>query len=56
MRNALVSLFETPIPQSDATARTVLSKVLGNPAINFDKPLLDFDVWYAILRLGDTSA
>ena len=42
MRNALVSLFETPIPQSDATARTVLSKVLGNPAINFDKPLLDF--------------
>ena len=42
MRNALVSLFETPIPQSDATARTVLSKVLGNPGINFDKPLLDF--------------
>ncbi len=42
MRNVLVALFETPVPQSDTSARTVLSKVLCNPGITFDKPLLDF--------------
>ena len=42
MRNALVALFETAVIQSDTTARTVLSKVLCNPGITFDKPLLDF--------------
>ena len=45
MCDALVALFETAVPESEKTAppaRTVLSKVLCNLAIAFDKPILDF--------------
>jgi hypothetical protein len=41
VRDALVALFETLVPESETTARAVLSKVLCNPAIIFDKPILD---------------
>jgi hypothetical protein len=38
----LIALFQQPVPSTNETERKVQMRVLGNPAINFDRPILDF--------------
>jgi hypothetical protein len=42
IREALIALFESPIPDGDAVGKAVLAQVLGNPAIDYDHPILEF--------------
>jgi hypothetical protein len=42
VRQALIVLFQQPVPSTNETERKVLMRVLGNPAIDFDRPILDF--------------
>ncbi len=42
VRDALIALFETPVSVTNVVGRKVLTRVLGNSSINFDKPILDF--------------
>jgi hypothetical protein len=42
VRDALIALFETPVPASNGVGRKVLTRVLCSKEINFDKPILDF--------------
>ena len=42
MRDALVALFEVPVPEGNKVGREVLTIVMGNNALTFDKPILDF--------------
>ncbi len=42
VRDALTALFETPVSASNVVGRKVLTRVLCNPSINFDKQILDF--------------
>ena len=42
MQKALIGLFETPVPASNEVDRKVLTRLMCNPAIDFDQPILDF--------------
>ena len=42
MLKALIELFETPVPASNEVERKVLTRLLCNPAIDFDQQILDF--------------
>ncbi len=43
VREALIALFETPMSVTNVVGRRkVLTRVLCNSSINFDKPILDF--------------
>ena len=42
VRNALIDLFEKPVPQSSDVQRRVLTRVLCKKDIDFDRPILDF--------------
>ena len=41
LRNALIELFESPVPESNPVGREVLTRVLGKQDIDFAKPILD---------------
>jgi hypothetical protein len=41
MRNTLISLFETPVPETDLVGREVLTRVLAVKPSDFEKPLID---------------
>ena len=36
-----MGLFESPVPETDAVARAVLTQILGKQDIDFDKPIID---------------
>ena len=42
VRDALIALFETPVSVTNVVGRKVLTRVLCNSSLNFDKPILDF--------------
>lgn len=42
MRSALIALFEKPVPAGQETERKVLTRVLCNTALPFDRPIFDF--------------
>ena len=42
MRNALIGLFENPVPPKCEVERKVLTRVLCKPNIDWDVPILDF--------------
>lgn len=42
IRDALVTLFENPVPDDNTVGRTILSHVLGPSPINFAKAIFDF--------------
>ncbi len=42
VREALIVLFEKPVLESSEVKRKVLTRILCNPAINFDQLVLDF--------------
>jgi hypothetical protein len=39
---ALIPLFQQPVPSTCEAERKALMRIMGNPAINFDQPILDF--------------
>ncbi len=41
IHNALIALFETPVPVTDQVGRQVLTHVLGANPSDFDKQLID---------------
>ena len=41
MRNTLISLFETPVPETDLVCREVLTRVLAVKPSDFEKQLID---------------
>ncbi len=41
IQNALISLFDTPVPENDAVGRAVLTRIFGKQDIDFDKPIID---------------
>jgi hypothetical protein len=41
IQHALISLFETPVPENDPAGRAVLTRILGKQDIDFDKPIID---------------
>lgn len=41
IRCALIALFEDPIPAAAGESRELLSAVLGNPDLDFSKPIFD---------------
>ena len=41
IRNVLITLFEVPVPKTDHVSRTVLGRILCNPAEDYNDPLLD---------------
>ena len=42
IRDALIALFENPVPDNNTVCRTVLTLVLGLSPIDFGKPILNF--------------
>ena len=42
VREALIALFETPVSVTNVVGRKVLTRVLCNSSIDFDKPILYF--------------
>jgi hypothetical protein len=42
VRNALIGLFQLPVPASSDVERKVLTRVLCKQNINWDWPVLDF--------------
>jgi hypothetical protein len=42
VRNALIGLFQNPVPASGDVERKVLTRVLCKQNINWDRPILDF--------------
>ena len=42
MRDALVRLFEEPVPENYRAGRQVLHSILGSNDLPFDKPVLCF--------------
>ncbi len=42
IRDALVTLFESPVPDDNALGRTILSRVMDHSPINFEKPIFNF--------------
>ena len=42
VRNALIGLFQQPVPASSDVERKVLTRVLCKQDINWDRPILDF--------------
>lgn len=43
MRNVLVDLFEKPVTPQHDTERKVLTRIFCNPALNFARPIFDFE-------------
>ena len=43
MLNVLIALFEKPVTAGRETERKVLTRILCNPALNFDRPIFDFE-------------
>ena len=41
MRNTLISLFETPVPETDLVGQEVLTRVLAVKPSDFERPLID---------------
>ncbi len=41
MRNTLIALFETPVPESDLVSWEVLSRILAVKPSDFERPLID---------------
>ncbi len=41
MRNTLIVLFETPVPETDLVSREVLTCVLAVKPSDFERPLID---------------
>ena len=41
MRKALIELFKRPVPATSEVERKVLTRLMGNPDIDFDQPILD---------------
>ena len=42
IRNALIALFENPVPEDDTVGRTILIRVLGPSPIDFGKAVFNF--------------
>ena len=42
MWNVLIALFEKAVPAGQETERKVLTRVLCNPALPFERPIFDF--------------
>jgi hypothetical protein len=42
IHNALIALFETPVPDDNAIGRTVFTRVLGPDPLDFGKLVFDF--------------
>jgi hypothetical protein len=42
IRDVLLALFESPVPDDNTAGRTVLSRVLGPSPINFEEATFDF--------------
>ena len=42
IRDALIALFENPVPEDNAVGRTVLTRVLGPSSIGFASPIFNF--------------
>ena len=42
MRQALIALFQQPVPSNDEVGRKVVMRVFGNPEPDWDQPILDF--------------
>jgi hypothetical protein len=42
IREALIALFESSVPESDLVDKKVLTRNFCNPALNFDKPIFGF--------------
>jgi hypothetical protein len=42
IREALIALFETPVPEDNAVGRTLLTRVLGPSPIDYARPVFDF--------------
>ena len=52
LKEVVITLFKQPIPASDTASRAVLSRVLGNPALDFEKPFITIESpvyvkWYS---------
>ena len=43
MWNVLIALFEKAVPAGQETERKVLTRILCNPALNFARPIFDFE-------------
>ena len=43
MLNVLIALFEKPLTKARETERKVLTRILCNPALNFARPIFDFE-------------
>ena len=42
IRDALIALFESPVPDDNSVGRSILARVLGPSPIDFAKPVLNF--------------
>ena len=42
IRDALIALFENPVPEDNSVGRTVLARVLGPSQIDFAGPIFNF--------------
>jgi hypothetical protein len=57
IRDALIALFESPVPDDNSVGRSILTRVLGPSTIDFAKPVLNFrenEHLSALARQGTT--
>ena len=52
IRNALIQMFERPLPASESVSREVLSKILGRKDIDWSKPVLEVESNVHLSALG----